>query len=96
MKCEGNFLNDRICDLCAISNSSGYELCVSKTTERKKHREKLSYIGENCPHRQRYYDEGTPYMGCKINSGLGRYLEQCSPSIECEKFLEKKCNKENK
>lgn len=52
----------------------------------KETKEYKGFIFRNCPNRGEDYDERDPYDSCKLKK---RYGNECTPTIECAKYLTK-------
>jgi len=81
MTCNGSYQNDRICELCEISNKEEFKICKKQNIDKNKLKNKLANIYDKCPHR---YEGGygwDTYDECrKTNIHCN-----CHPTIECGK-----------
>lgn len=85
MRCEGKFLDDRICDICEITDRKTYDKCVKIKTETIEMNEKLRKIQDSCPYRIERCDDYTWYYACnKDGRGYIRDAKDCEVTLECE------------
>lgn len=88
MRCFENFKDDRICDMCSLTNHSIYnkcrETCANEAKKRRELCKELQAIESSCPYRMDAYDEYTHYYSCnKDGKGYGRFAEECHVTLEC-------------
>lgn len=86
MKCKFKFKDDRICELCEISNSKEYELCKKTYDKKIEFHKRLNNIKCNCKFYDTSWDEYDEFDCCHKNgNGYGRFADGCKPTIACEK-----------
>ena len=87
MQCFGKYKDDRVCDLCSISNKDIFEQCKNKHDEDVVLRRKLLEIRIKCRYKNTAWDEYDKFDSCnKNNNGNGRFADGCNPTLECKKY----------
>lgn len=90
MQCFDKYKDDRVCDLCSISNKNMFTQCKDNYDEKVTLRRKLLEIETKCPYTEEGWDEYERVTRCnKNNNGYGRHGDFCNPTLECEKYCSK-------
>ncbi|MCK9482351.1 MAG: hypothetical protein M0R38_11470 [Bacteroidia bacterium] len=90
MRCFKNYQDDRICDLCKISNFSMWEECKNDHKIRAEKFNRLMEIKEKCPYRKYIMiDYDDYYVCCPNGRKPSKSSKSCRVSFDCEKYIEK-------
>lgn len=91
MKCVGEFKDDRICELCQITNKSEHEKCLDIKNKKIEMWKKLKEIERKCPyrHEEYSYSDRSEYYICnkKKMEKHDMWDDDCCVSLECEKYI---------
>lgn len=88
MKCFAQYSKENInCQLCERIKDSVHAECKQKTKEKNNIINYLKKIRETCKYHGSELDEYTSFDSCSLNgNGLGRFADNCKPTLECEKY----------
>jgi len=83
MRCKGEFINDRTCDLCMLVNRGEYDECFMIDFNRRVHEAKIDLIECKCPNRKLTSKDYAQYYTCILKE----YGNICVCTLECSQYL---------
>lgn len=85
MRCNGDFIDDRVCDMCSLVNNYKYITCKQEYEEKEALKRKLEEIKQKCPYKKQCLDEYEWFDACNKNGdAYGRFAPDCNVTLDCE------------